>query len=189
MADSTVIADVGRTLIQLFRDNMVPDPILQPESIGLTSPAEKGDFALTLFLYQIDQNGISQQSLMMNRGPNSQQMPPMAVDLHYLITAHSTADAQTKGLDEHRILGRAIQVLYDNLQIRNSALQGSLADADEELRIQLLDQQLPMQTMTSLFPSMPYKLSFGFTVGPVFIDSGRTKPMNRILDRDTQFRG
>lgn len=185
MADSTVIADVGRTLLQLFRDNMTPEPVLQPELIGLASPADKGDFALTLFLFSIEPNGVNQQAYMMNSRGNSERPSPMAVDLSYLLTAHSTAELQTRGLDEHHIMGRAIQVLYDNTVIKGSALQGALADADEELRVVMIEQ-LSLHTAITLFPSMPYKLSFSFKIGPVYIDSTRTRPIKRVVARDTQ---
>ena len=186
MADSTVVADVGRTLVQLFRDNMTPEPVLQPEQIGLAAPADRGDFALTLFLYSIEQNGINQQAYLMSGRSSSEQPPPMAVDLSYLITAHSAAELSTRAIDEHQIMGRAIQVLNDNTILKGSALQGALADANEELRIVMIEQ-LSLHTSITLFPSMPYKLSFSFKVGPVYIDSTRTRPIRRVVaPRDTQ---
>ncbi|MGZ4106294.1 MAG: DUF4255 domain-containing protein [Tumebacillaceae bacterium] len=178
MADSQVIADVGRTLVQLLRDNLTPEPVLQPEQIGLAAPADRGDFALTLFLYSIEQNGVNQMAYLMN-GRN-EQTPPLALDLSYLITAHSTAELSTRAIDEHQMLGRAIQVLYDNMMIKGSSLQGSLADANEELRIVMIEQ-LSLHTAITLFPSMPYKLSFSFKVGPVYIDSTRTRPVRRVV--------
>lgn len=186
MADSTVIADVGRTLVQLFRDNMTPEPILHPEQIGLASPADPGDFALTVFLYAVEQSGINQQAFMVNSGTGSQQFPPMALDLSYLITAHSSAEMQTRALDEHQIMGRAIQVLYDNQLIRGSALQGTLADSDEDLKLEMMEQ-LSMHTAITLFPSKPYKMSFSFKVGPVYLDSARMRPVRRVVARGDQY--
>ncbi|MBL0388126.1 DUF4255 domain-containing protein [Tumebacillus sp. ITR2] len=187
MADFTAIADVGRTIVHLLREQMTPDPIPTPEMIGLSSPADKGDLALSLFLYEVQQNGINQQNFWSDQG-NSQQAPPMALDLHFLLTAHSNADVQTRALDEHRILGRAIQVLYDNQTVRGSRLQGALADSNEEFRL-LLIEPLSLHTAITLFPNQPYKLSFNFIAGPVYLDSGRNKQSQRVLDRKDNMRG
>ncbi|MFD2171201.1 DUF4255 domain-containing protein [Tumebacillus lipolyticus] len=181
MADFTVIADVGRTLVHLLRTHMTPDPIPQPEMIGLVAPADKGDFVLSLFLYQIEQNGMAQQSYMIDNGPSVQD-PPMAVDLHYLITAHSSADLQTRAIDEQRIMGRALQVLHDNSWLKGSALQGALSDSNEEFKI-VMREPINLHTAITLFPNQPYKLSFNFMAGPVYIDSGKNKPIGRIVER------
>jgi hypothetical protein len=182
----TVIADVGMTLLQLLRDNMVSEPILQPEFIGLSHPNDKGDLSLSLFLYQVKESA-DRQTQMVTRGHNALQFPPMTVELFYLLTAHSAAELQTRSLDEHRILGRALQVIYDNAILQGSALQGSLADTNEELRIVM--ETLPLDTLISLFPNIPYKLSVCFSVGPVYIDSTRVKATKRVVERDISITG
>ncbi|PWK11519.1 DUF4255 domain-containing protein [Tumebacillus permanentifrigoris] len=187
MAEYTAIADVGRTLVHLLRSQMTPDPIPSPEMIGLASPADKGDLALSLFLYEVQQNGLNQQQYWQEQG-NAQTAPPMALDLHFLLTAHSNADLQTRALDEHRIIGRALQVLYDNQNVRGSMLQGALADSNEEFRV-LLMEPLSLHTAITLFPNQPYKLSYNLIAGPVYIDSGRNKPIQRVLDRQDKFKG
>lgn len=187
MADYTAIADVGRTLVHLLRSLMTPDPIPSPEMVGLASPADKGDLALSLFLYDVQANGLNQQQYWQEQG-NSQTAPPMALDLHFLLTAHSNADLQTRALDEHRIIGRALQVLYDNQTVRGSWLQGALADSNEEFRV-LLMEPLSLHTAITLFPNQPYKLSYNLIVGPVYIDSGRNKSIPRALDRQDNLKG
>lgn len=182
MADYTALADAGRSLQYLFRATMTPDPIPQPELIGLASPADKGDLMLSLFLYEVRPNGMAQHHYMIDRG-HSQQDPPLAVDLHYILTAHSNAELATRAIDEQRILGRAIQVLNDNAIVRGSFLQGALADSDEEFRI-VMQEPLSLHTAITLFPNMPYKLSVSFLAGPIYIDSGRGKPVRRIVERE-----
>jgi hypothetical protein len=182
----TVIADVGTTILQLLRDNMVNEPIQQPEFIGLSHPNDKGDLSLSLFLYTIKESA-DRQTQMVSRGSSTLQFPPMTVELFYLLTAHSAAELQTRALDEQRILGRALQVLYDNSIIQGQALQGSLADSNEELRIVM--ENLPLDTLISLFPNSPYKLSVCFSVGPVYIDSTRMKSTKRVIERDISITG
>jgi hypothetical protein len=186
IAQYTVIADVGITIVQLLRDNMVNEPIQQPEFIGLSHPNDKGDLSLSLFLYSVKESA-DRQTQMLSRGQSTLQFPPLTVELFYLLTAHSAAELQTRSLDEHRILGKALQVLYDNSIIRGQALHGSLADTNEELRIVM--ENLPLDTLISLFPNSPYKLSVCFSVGPVYIDSTRIKATKRVIERDISITG
>jgi len=188
MADYQAIADTGRTLVQLFEEQLVPVLDLQPKSVGLSAPSEAGNLSLSLFLYQVEENGINRQSYHHSQGAgNSQSSPPVALDLSYIMTAHSTAEPPQRALDEQRILGRAIQILHDNPILRNSRLQGTLLEHGEELRIHFV-QPLPLQTLAVLFPNMPYKLSFTFSVTPVYIDSNRNQTVSRVLQGHTQFR-
>lgn len=187
IADYTVIADVGRTIQKLLIEHMTPEPISQAENIGLSPPTESGDLNLSLFLYNIKENGDNRNNQMISRGVDALQYPPMTVDLHYLLTAHSSAELQTRAFDEHRILGRAMQVLYDHSILRNSVLQGSLADENEEIRVTM--NEAPLDTMINLFSESTYKLSVSYVIGPVFINSTRIKTTKRVLDRDFNIQG
>ncbi|WP_233567983.1 DUF4255 domain-containing protein [Cohnella faecalis] len=130
----TVVADVGASLLKLLREQLSPDPVPRPDLIGMASPVDKGDFALSLFLCSIRENGESRRTEMVPQG-GVLRYPSLAVDLHFMVTAHSTADLHTRTLDEHRILGRAMQVLYDNSVLRSPYLEGTLSENNEELRI------------------------------------------------------
>jgi hypothetical protein len=184
-----VIADVGASLLKLLREHMTPDPIPQPELIGLASPADKGDLYLSLFLYNIIESGDNRQTQMIARGTGSLQFPPMTVNLHYLLTAHSTAELQSRVVDEHRILGRAMQVLYDNSVMRGPAAVGTLADLGEEVRVVM--DTLTGEALTRMwnFADLPYRLSLGYVVGPVHIDSTRIRDTKRVTERDFRIQG
>ncbi|WP_311764903.1 DUF4255 domain-containing protein [Paenibacillus agricola] len=184
-----MIADVGASLVKLLREQMTPEPIPQPELIGLASPADKGDLYLSLFLYNIMESGDNRQTHMIARGTDAIQFPPMTVDLHYLLTAHSTAELQSRVVDEHRILGRAMQVLYDNSVLRGTTLVGTLADQGEEVRVVM--DTLTGETMTRMwnFSDLPFRLSIGYVVGPVRIDSTRIKTTKRVTERDFRIQG
>ncbi|MFD0676909.1 MULTISPECIES: DUF4255 domain-containing protein [unclassified Paenibacillus] len=189
MGDYTVIADVGASLLKLLQEQMTPEPIPQPELIGIASPADKGDLYLSLYLYNIKESGDNRQTRMIARGTGEIQFPPETVDLYYLITAYSTAELQSRVLDEHRILGRAIQVLYDNSILRGPALVGSLADRGEEVRIVM--DTLTGDTLTRMwnFGDVPYRLSVGYVAGPINIDSTRIKTTKRVTERDFRIQG
>lgn len=189
IGDFTVIADVGASIVKLLREQMTPEPISQPEMIGLASPADKGDLFLSLYLYNIRDNGENRQTRMIARGTNAIQHPPMAVDLYYWLTAYSTAELSSRALDEHRILGRAMQVLYDHSVLRGSSVVGTLADQNEEVRIVLDTLNGDQLTRMWNFADVPYQLSVGYVVGPVNIDSTRVKTTKRVLERDFRIEG
>lgn len=182
-----MVADVSRSLVQLLIEKMVPEPIAQPEYIGLAPPTDKGDLQLSLFLYSITENGDFRQTRLISRGTDQLQYPPMTVNLRYMITAHSTAELQNRALDEQRILGRAMQVFYDHSILRNPYLQGTLAEQDEELRIVLED--LNLDAAINLFPNTSYKCSVGYMVGPVHLDSTRVQTTKRVLEKNIHLQG
>ncbi|CAN7250886.1 DUF4255 domain-containing protein [Paenibacillus sp. LjRoot56] len=185
----SVIADVSASLVKLLRENMTPDPIPQPEMIGLASPVDKGDFYLSLYLYNVRESGNNRQTHMIARGTNEIQFPPMVVDLSYLVTVQSPAELSSRALDEHRILGRAMQVFYDHSILRGSMTVGTLAEQDEEVRI-IMDPFKGESLMNMWnFSDTPYRLSVAYTVGPVHIDSTRIRTTKRVSETDFRIQG
>ncbi|CAH1213474.1 hypothetical protein PAECIP111891_03976 [Paenibacillus allorhizoplanae] len=185
----SVIADVSASLVKLLRENMTPDPIPQPEMIGLASPVDKGDFYLSLYLYNVRESGNNRQTHMIARGTNEIQFPPMVVDLSYIVTVQSPAELSSRALDEHRILGRAMQVFYDHSILRGSMTVGTLAEQDEEVRI-IMDPFKGESLMNMWnFSDTPYRLSIAYTVGPVHIDSTRIRTTKRVSETDFRIQG
>ncbi|GBF34830.1 nitrogen regulation protein NR(I) [Desulfocucumis palustris] len=168
-------------MLKLLRDNMVPEPVSKPEMIGLCSPADKGDFLITLYPYNIEESGESRNNDMRSVGTGQLQYPPLTVYIDYLCTTHSIADLKSRMLDESRILGRLMQVFYDNAIIKSALLQGSLAEKNEQLRITLKKINVDEMNKIWNFPNVPYKLSVGYRVGPVNIDSTRTRATRRVM--------
>jgi hypothetical protein len=168
---------------------MTPDPIPQPELIGLGSPVDKGDFYLSLFLYSVRESGDSRKTQMVSRGTGEIQFPPMTVDLHYLMTVHSPAELQSRALDEQRILGRAMQVLYDHSVLRGPALVGTLAERNEEVRVVMESMSGDALLNMWNFADTPYRLSVSYVAGPVMIDSTRIKTTKRVTERDVSIQG
>lgn len=172
------------TIVNLLRERMIPEPIAQPEYIGLASPADKGDLNLSLFLYSIQENGESRRNEKINRGTHAQQYPPLTLNFHYMLTAYSNADVSSKLLDEHRILGKAMQAIYDHSILRNPHLVGSLSETNEEIRIRM--ESIPPETQQDMwnFADSPFKLSAFYVVGPVRVDSTRIQLTQRVLEKD-----
>ena len=53
MAKYTVIADTCRTVVEMLKDNLVPEPMSKPESIGVCDPKDRGNFVLGIHPYNI----------------------------------------------------------------------------------------------------------------------------------------
>ncbi|MFD2673184.1 DUF4255 domain-containing protein [Marinicrinis sediminis] len=188
MGNTNAISDAGLTLIELLREKMVPDPIVQPEYIGLGTPADPGDLNLLLFLYNVtDSESRSNEMIADARG--SLQYPPLEINLHFLLTAFSSADAKSKMLDEHRMMGKAMQVLYDHSAIRGAALKGTLLQNNEELRVRKED--MPMEGLQNIwnFSDTPFRLFVPYIAGPIRIESTRTKAVKRVTRTDFTVQG
>lgn len=190
MANYTVIADVGETLIELLRDNM-EDLIPERERIVLASPGEIEDDStrLSLFLFQVAENDYLRNQEMQPVNSTALQYPPLTLDLFYMLTAYSSIENLTeRTLEEHTILGRAMRIFYDNAILRGSLLRGSLAGTDEELRIVLTTMNMENITqMWNSFEGKPYRASVFYQITPVPIDSIRQRDVGRVIEKDMRY--
>jgi len=180
VADYSVITDIGLSLIKVLREALVPELIAHPDGVGLASPMDKGDMNLTVYLYEVNENTEVRSNDLIDEG-SALRYPPIPLNLSYLITAHSSSDVLTRAIDEQRIMGRTIQLLHDHAVLKGEDLEGALAGSNGSYRIQKSD--IPLETLISLFPSQPYKLSVGYQIGPIFLDSTRTKAVSRVKER------
>lgn len=189
LADYSVIADVGETLVGLLRDELTPHVVSQPESIGLATPHDRGSLALCLYLYNVAESGIQRETQMVPRGQNSQQFPPLTVQLEYLLTAYSSADLTLRAIEEARIMGKAIQALYDFSVVRGNLLKGSLREANEQIRI--VSRNLTIQELSDvwMFKDVPYRLSMAYSVGPVYVNSTRMRTTKKVTNVDVSIQG
>ena len=176
----TVISDVSETLIELLKDNLTPEPISNKENIVVCSPAEKGDSQLSLYLYNIAENGFNREVNMIPMEDGNLRFPPKSFYLHYLLTAYSTSELSSKVLDEHKILGKAIQVILDNPILRGNMLKGSLNGSDTEVKIEVKNLTYDEMMRVWHFSDVPYRLSVAYTVGPIYMDSNRVKIVKRV---------
>lgn len=180
MADYSVIADIGLSLVKVLREALVPELIPHSDGVGLAHPNDKGDMNLSLYLYEIKENTDVRSNDLIDQG-DRMRYPPIALDLSYLITAHSSSDVLTRAIDEQRIIGKTMQVLHDHNTLKDEDLVGSLRGSGGAYR--LVKEELPLETAVGLFPNMPYKLSLCYKLGPVFLDSTRTKQVSRVRER------
>jgi hypothetical protein len=171
MSDYTAIAAVSDTLRQVLRQNITlsSDPQLTGIEVYLLSPKEMndaGDKGVSVWLYK-----VSRMAEMLNEPPerkvaNQLIRTPLPVLLYYLVTP--IADDP---LSRHRLLGKVLQVLYDNCTLRGAFLKGSLSGTSEQLRVNL--EALSLEELSLVWDALnePYQLSVTYLVQLVKIDS------------------
>ena len=124
MSDYTAIADVGETLKKLLWDNIKDDStaksiIESEDQITLSSPEEiESDKRLSLFLYQVTENDYLKNQEMQSVNSTKLKYPPLSVNLFYMVMPHT----QNREKD-HIIVGKVMQIFYDNAILRGSILQ------------------------------------------------------------------
>jgi hypothetical protein len=130
MSGYTAFADVGDTLRKLLWESIkvdsriYPDIVSSEDDLSMLSPEEmrEGDSKkLSIFLYQITECPYLKNQEMEQTGSTNLKQIPLASILYYLVTPNT--DDRRK---DHVLLGKVMQILYDNATIRGSILQGAL---------------------------------------------------------------
>lgn len=184
MSDFTVIGDVGETLKKLLDADPWTGISPKPE-ITFKSPKEIKDDGgstnkVSLFLYQIMENPHLRNEEPIRVDDTHLQNAPLILDLLYLVTPYSDDKTQEK-----YILGKVMQIFYDNGVLSGTVLQGSLAGSDEEIR--LLPYAISLDDLTkvwSAFQDVAYRLSVAYMATPVRIDSTRGLGMQRVVSKE-----
>lgn len=181
MAKYTVIADAGKAIVDMLKDQIVPEPLSKIEAIGICDPKERGSFIVGLHPYdirEVTENRNNRPIVL----PNGQlQNPPTAFNIKYMLSVVSKAEPATKSIDEARILGKIIQVMQDNSIIPDKYLSESLKMAGQKIKIESQPMELEEKVKVWTMFSEPYKLSVFYTVGPIYVDSNIVKePATRV---------
>lgn len=188
MATNSAIAHVGQSLIALLRDQI--GSFVDDDEIALVSPGAEGagdDFRLSLYLYDITQNEhLSNERPPVD--PTEQAGHKLALDLHYLLTAHAKEPngdpPTTRTSEQHDVLGRAMQVFNDNGIIRAPNLAGDLS-SNEELSISMESvSREDLVNIWTTFQDTGYEPSVAYVVSPVLIESKRTAPIERVHEAE-----
>lgn len=189
MAGYTAIEDVGDTIVGLLREEMAD--LVDGTEVELASPASVGtgdDVRLTVFLYRVAENAELKNQPRRRVDGTTVRESPLELDLHYLLTAHPAKPGKGQGtktsktVEEHRVLGRAMQVLHDNGVLSGSTLAGDLDD--EELYVTLSGESTDaVANLWSTFQDQPFRPSATYLVGPVGIESAEEESVGRVVER------
>lgn len=172
MGDFGVVADVSkiiedrlnRALLSLGGDDP-PRAVLH----DLSTDIQVNQPMLTIFLYEIAEDPTSRNRPPVRSLPPDapiSRKPPMALLLRYLITPWG-ADPET----QHQMIGRALQVFYDDAIWTGEELTGSLAGTADALQFTLTPLTLDQKSWIWYAIQKPYRLSLNYEVRVVNLDS------------------
>jgi hypothetical protein len=200
MTDARAIAATTMALQRLLHLRM---PERDPDIADLRVTTAAPDQArrsltgaqLNLFLYQTLPNaGWSNLSPLAQVRPGEPGFPPLALNLHYLLTAFGRGEGDTDAVS-HRVLGAAMAVLHDQPLLGAEAVREALSTTVplppfiERLRITPLP--LNIEEISKLWTAFQtqYRLSCAYEVTVVLIESTRERrtapPVLRRGEGDT----
>lgn len=170
MANVSAVYSVGYSLISYLR-NSYPEYLrahhaclFQLFSSGELNAFSEEDTCLSLYLYRITMNEhVRNQALL---GDPSDSLPPLALDLHYLLTVWSkSAEA------EHTILAWAIRQLYlhQTLSLSDLSPSGGWSAGDV---VQVIPAELTTEDMMRIWDALspPYSLSASYIARVVRVE-------------------
>lgn len=187
MAGFAAIADIGETLKKLLQEGMdatfgagvgkVTVTLDSPKKIEDDNHTE--DRLLSFFLYRVIENGDMKNLPPVAVSSTEIKPKPLTVDLNYMMTAYG-ADEDNRS----RILGRGMQILYENPILQGAILQKNLEGTSEQVHISLtpLNQELIAQVWQAMEVSM--RVSAFYLVTPVMIESEALPSAARVKERE-----
>ena len=179
MSSSSVISDVTQTLEELLVDQQLPKNSFD---VSLKSPADEKVTTsmkpkVNLFLFRVTENPFAKNQDWQPVTPDTLRYPPLALNLSYVLTPY----AENK-LDELRVFGEAMRVLYENSIVPAAALRGGLENTAEELKVDLCHMTLEQQTQVWSALAQPYRLFAFYVVRMVLIDSAVERDAARVTE-------
>jgi hypothetical protein len=188
--DFQVIAAVSETL-QAFLTEALEPLVPAPNAItaqldDLTTVPPTNPAILTIFLFEIGEDPSARNRPRVRdvepTGEVKLTKPPMALLLRYLLTPFS-GDRVT----DHRILGRVIQVLYEESILSDPVLKGVLAGKNQALKITMAPLTLDERSRVWFAIQKPYRLSVSYEVRVVNLDTEQRTLVQPVRQRTADF--
>jgi hypothetical protein len=200
MSNVLAIAATTRTLRNLLLAQMpLLDTDLSDLQVTLQPPdtARKGTSSaqLNLFLYQVVANAAWRNLDTPGQvHPGESAMPPLALNLHYVLTAWGRGDSDIDATS-HRVLAAAMSTLHDRgvldgNDIRNALPDNDLANQIERVRVTPLPQSVDELSKLWTAFQTNYRTSALYEAAVVLIDSqAAVRAALPVLRRGAQDRG
>lgn len=186
MASSNVISEVSQTLINALDTalaSLFPPPAPQAILHDLQGNISTNPATLAVLLYEVTEDASTRNRPMqraVTAGGPVLRKPPMTLILRYLIVPFA-GDRPT----EQRMLGRAMQTIYENSIFSGPDLRGSAAPAglvgSADILATTLDP-LSLEDRTRIWFAMqrPYRLSICYQVRVANIDPTIERPVSDV---------
>ncbi|MEX3788825.1 DUF4255 domain-containing protein [Paraburkholderia sp. BR14374] len=189
MSDYGVIADVSLTLQSVLNQALAPlDPAAPPvaEISDLQGGISTNPARMTIFLFESVEDASAKnrpRSVTPNPPTLNVKKPPLALLLRYMLTPWS-GDRFT----DHKLLGRTMQVLYDEAILSGPQLRGTtLEGTDQALKVTLSPLTLEERARVWYAIQKPYRLSVTYEVRVVNLDSETAKSVIPVAARLSRY--
>jgi hypothetical protein len=199
LAIAAVSAVLKNLLDNALVDNSLSSGLNAPVTVRLVAPnrikTDNGEASqLNLYLYQVTPNSGWRNVGLPSRNVDGERLtnPPLALDLHYLLTAYGKNDFEAEIL-----LGYAMQMLHETPCLTRDAIRTTLGSpsplpgnllppalgapaaadlADQIEQIKIVPQFLSTEEMSKLWTAMQtgYHISVAYQVSVVLIESRRS---------------
>jgi Pvc16 N-terminal domain len=191
MSNALAIAATTLTLQSVLQSGVLADPddvdltdttvtILPPDKARGTGNANQ----LNLFLYQILPNAAWRNMNIPGQvAAGETGNPPLALTLHYLLTAFGK-DNDTTLPYGHHLLGKAMSILYDHALLGPDEIRAATiasfpdSNLDKQVeRVRITLQPMSLEEISKLWTGLvtQYRLSVGYEVSVTLIDSAQPK--------------
>ncbi len=185
------IAAVTATLRSLLFENMQSQAGVTNVTTLPPDKANQGDTGrrLNLFLYHVDFNAAWRNQPIPGRTkPGEIGHPPLALSLHYLLTAYGDAEQEET---DHVLLGTAMRVLHDHPVLTAKLIRNAIGDPRSPLAQSRLEKQfepvrvtpevLSIDEVSKLWTTFQsqYRVSASYLASVVLLES--TKPTRTPL--------
>ncbi len=192
MSSPAALATVTATLHHLL-SNVAPGATVTTQPPSIARNGGGGD-QINIFLYSTHYNAAFRNSPMPGQARNGENAPPpLPLVLKYLITAYGASDDDIAG---QQLMGLAMSILHDHPLLGRSDIEGITPDSNlhhQIERLRITPDPLTLDDMSKLwtsFQSAEYRLSTGYEVSVVLIDSTRAaKTPLPVLTRGEDDRG
>jgi hypothetical protein len=170
MDESEVILSVSNTLVTAI-NGATADILGSGGVAGLSDLADPVATPpqISVFLYEILEDSGSRNLPLVRQTQNTGvvvKMPPMALQLNYLITPW------TKQFDtDQKLLGRVLRLFYEDAILSGARLQGVLAGSADSLKVTLHPLTLEDRTRVWHALQRPYRTSLSYGVRVVYVDT------------------
>lgn len=180
MTNALAIAAVTATLRNLLDAGVNSDV---PGTSVTARPPDRARTSMTgnqvnIFLYQVLPNAALRNQPLPAQARNGESAhPPLALNLHYLVTAYGENDDEVVS---SRLLGDAMSVLHDHTLLHPNELQSALAGSDlhEQVeRVRVTPQPLSVDEISKLWTAfqIEYRVSTTYEASVVLIESTRQR--------------
>ena len=183
MSNPLAMAAVTLTL-QSILNGVIADPDLTDTTVTILPPdkarGNNNANQLNLFLYQVLPNAAwRNQNIPSQVGQGETGNPPLALTLHYLLTAFGRDNDTTLPFG-HQLLGRAMSIFYDHAVLGPDEIRAATSvslpasDLDRQVeRVRITLQPMTLEEISKLWSGLvtQYRLSVGYEVSVALIDS------------------